>query len=449
MCMGRLFRKKKALGEGHRPNRLTLPLALEQGRAPRLLNHLLYLASGFVLAVVIWASVTEIKELAVAEGQVIPAGSQKLVQHLEGGVVAEILVAEGEVVEQGAALVRMQPTAAGSDLARLTVRAASLMMQTIRLDAQIDGSEPDFGQMGRNYPEFKRDQIQVLRTQRLNLEKERETLMARIEKSDAEVRAAAGQLESLKLQVEIQREQLEIREGLLKDGLVSRTRYLEARKLYETARTSRIAMQGQMAAAREILKEARGALRELESKRKRELTDERAKVGAELAELSEAIAKHKDRVTRLMVRAPVRGVVQELVPKSVGEVVKSGDVVARVVPLTGELVAEVRIQPKDIGHVRPGFPAEVKVTTYDPARFGAIKGEVRRISPTTFQTQEGEPYYKAIVQLEKTYVGLDDQEHLVLPGMVVHAEIITGAKSLTRYLLKPVYRSLDIAFTER
>lgn len=117
--------------------------------------------------------------------------------------------------------------------------------------------------------------------------------------------------------------------------------------------------------------------------------------------------------------------------------------------MNNELVAEVWISPEDIGHIRIGAAADIRISTFDPARFGTIDGRVRKISASTFQSKEGEPYYKVVIGLGRDHVGLNGDTHQVLTGMVVNATIITGEKSLTRYLLKPVYRSLDIAFSER
>ena len=163
----------------------------------------------------------------------------------------------------------------------------------------------------------------------------------------------------------------------------------------------------------------------------------------------EVIRKQKDRVARLIVRAPVRGVVQSLAVKSIGQVVRPGEAVASIVPLGQELVAEVQIRPDDIGHVAIGYEAQVKITTFDPVRFKAVEGRVRHISPTTFLTEQGEPYYKGVIELTKAYVGEGTNQHRILPGMLVQAEIVTGTKSLVRYLLRPIYRSFSTSFSER
>ena len=431
------------------PRRLTLPFVLEEGRVPGMAKRLLYLASAFVIACVIWASVTEIRELAVASGQIKPAGSTQIVQHLEGGIVAEILVNEGQLVTRGDPMLRLQPTAATSDLQQISIRAASLTLQVERQTAALSGRYPEFGEMAKRFPALAQDQLETFRTESEQHAKAKESLIARVEQKLAEVEALQGEAKSLELRLSIENEQLEIRKKLQDQGFASRATVLDVQRRYEETKSSLISTRGRLASAQEALNEARIKLLEADTEFTRRLTDERTKASSELAELKEQTAKQQDRVNRLLIRAPVNGIVQEFVPKALGQVVKPGEMIAQIVPQEQELIAEVRIDPKDIGHVEVGAPADIKITTFDPARFGSIGGEVRRISASTFQDEKGEPYYKVIVALSHSYVGLGAERHRVLPGMVVNAEIITGSKTLTRYMLKPVYRSLDIAFTER
>jgi len=433
---------------GRRQN-LTLPLALEEGRAPKLFVHTLYLLSGFIAAGIVWATVAQIKELTIAKGQLVPVGSVQLVQHLEGGIVAEIMVSDGQIVEKGTPLVRLQPAVAQSDLGQTNIRAVSLELQKERLKAMIEDRSINFGQVGIDFPQLAQDQINLMKGQSAQRTQERNTIKSKIEQRIAEIFALEGQEKSLEKQIAIQTEQLSIREGLLKQGYVSRAVYLEIKRTLEKIKAEEISTKGRLAGAKEALVEARSLLAEYNAGGRQKLIDEVAKVSAELAQLKLTIVKYKDRVTRLLIKAPVKGVVQELVPKAIGEVMKPGDVIARIVPMERELVAEVRIPPKDIGFISVGNKADVKITTFDPARFGSITGTVSKISATTFQNDRGEPFYKAVIKLSKNNVGLKNEKHLVLPGMVVNAEIITGSKSLTKYLLKPVYRSLDIAFSER
>lgn len=436
-------------GESISEQRLILPAELEDGRIPRVFSRLSYVFSGVILATIVWGSFAQIRELAVAHGQVVPKGAVQQVQHLEGGQIERILVKEGQIIDKGAALAHLRPTAAQSDLEQLRARAAGLKLQRETLSAIFQSRQPGYGELGRQFPELAAQQLEVFRSKVAHREQERKTLEARSAQRSAEIAALSDELQSLARQIDLKQEQLDIRTKLRERGLTSRVTYLDAKSSLEEVNARSIATSGRFETAREQLREVQSQLRALTADNTRTLTEERSKISAELAELQQQIAKHRDRVERLIVRAPARGIIQELAHRTPGEVIKPGDVVARIVPLSQGIVAEVRLDPKDVGHVKAGDPAEIKVSTFDPNVFGVVKGAVERISATTFESDDGALYYKAMIGLARSSVGATGNERAILPGMIVQADIITGSKSLMKYLLKPVYRSLDASFRER
>jgi HlyD family secretion protein/adhesin transport system membrane fusion protein len=231
---------------------------------------------------------------------------------------------------------------------------------------------------------------------------------------------------------------------LVSQGYTPTKTYLEAKsallRIQGEALTAEIKLKGALAAQAE----AESALAQADTVALQKNAEERGKASADLAETERQLAKFSDRLDRVIVRAPSAGLVQEIVPKVAGEVVKPGDVVARIVPS---------------GHVHVGAPADVKFATYDTAIFGTLAGTVDRISATTFSPGAAqplspgqsapEPYYKAIVSLSSDQIGTGAMKRPISAGMVVQANIVTGSKSIIRYLLKPIFNSLDLAFTER
>jgi HlyD family type I secretion membrane fusion protein len=440
-----LFNAKSA----ERAKALMLPLQLEDGRAPGLSKSILTLSSMFVVGVILWGLVTNISELTLAPGQLRPDGFIHSVQHLEGGQIEDIYVSEGQIVEAGMPLVRLQPVQAAADLDQLQARRVALSLRIERLSALVESRAPRFGQPGSKYARILLDEQEAYETALARSEQERRSLQSKIEQHKAESEMLVRQIESLKRQLAIQREQLQLRENLVRDGYVARTEYLDIQREVEKSDELLILTSGQRTAALEALNEARIKLLEFEAAFKNSYSEERAKATAELGEVAAMSPKQEDRVERLLVRAPVRGVIQELVPKSVGQVLRPGDLVASIVPADGDIVAEVQLPPQDIGYVKTGQKAEVQVSTFDSARFGKVPGTVRQISATTFQTTEGVPYYKAVIGLERGFVTFAGQRHRLLPGMVVQAEIATGSKSLVAYMLKPIYNNYSTAFSER
>ena len=204
-----------------------------------------------------------------------------------------------------------------------------------------------------------------------------------------------------------------------------------------------------MARARETIAEANLRLNELHNSQREEAFSELGRLGGEIAQTSETLRKLKDRVARLEIHAPSRGYIKGLQFTTIGGVIAPAQVVMELVPTDDVLVAETRISTEDIGHVHLGQPVTVKVSAFDYIRYGSISGELVSISASTFVDEDGRPYYKGRVALDSDLVGDGARAQPIIPGMTVQADIQTGERTLLQYLLKPVYVSLDQAFSER
>jgi adhesin transport system membrane fusion protein len=439
--------------------RLTQPLVLEDGRPPRVLVATVIAISGFVIATIVWASITRVREVTIAQGQIVPRGQVQAVQHLEGGIVAEIFVKEGSRVSAQQPLVRLRPESSVGERNQYEARSAALKLQLIRLEAQSTGKIPEFGELASSFPHLATEQEKLYVSAVIQRRQERATLAAKAEQKRGEIATLTSGLESAKAQVEVQSELVEMQDTLKNLGTGSRKNWLEARSVLQRTEGDRLNLQGKLDTAKEALIEAESALAEADAKAQQKLSEERVKAASDLAETEQQLVKLTDRSDRLLVRAPSDGIVQELAPKSIGEVVRPGDLVARIVPTEGELVAEVHIDPKDSGHIRMDADAEIRLLTYDSTVFGPVSGKVEYLSATTFSPPPGqqnptgqnpsEPYYKATIRLLQDHVRAGATNYPITPGMVLQAHIQTGSKSIIRYMFKPVFNSLDVAFTER
>ena len=427
---------------------LSQPLLLEESGPPRVLSQLLIVITVLVGGLIGFAAFTNISETAVTQGQVMPAGSVNMVQHLEGGIVAEILVEDGQIVDQGQTLIRLKKAGPLAEFDQMRAREASLALRAERLRAFVLDRTPDFSS-GGDHPDLLADQQAILELQIEARESQRRVIESRIEQRQAQLEALAEQKQNLKEQTAILKEQLGMRAKLLKKGLVSRVVYLESQRSLSRTQGELASVVGRITEAHAALGEARNSLLELDANLRNEALDEMGAVTGELAQVREAIAKLKDRVQRLEVSAPTRGVIKGLTTRTIGAVISPGAQIMEIVPIDDVLVAEVRISPRDVGHLRPGLEAEVKITTYDMARFGTVEGRLKRVSASTFEDEQGDPFYKGVIELSQAYVGNDPDHNPIRPGMVVNADIITGSKTLLQYLLKPVYRGLSSAFRER
>jgi membrane fusion protein, adhesin transport system len=439
--------------------RLTQPLSLEDGRPPRILRSMLITISAFVMACVIWAAITQVQELTIAPGQIIPRGQIQAVQHLEGGIVAEIYVREGENVTAQQPLLRLRPEAAISERNQYNARRVGLELQLIRLEAQSRNEAPNFGDFARQFAHLVEEQEKLNISAVMEEHQERAGLSAKVAQKRGEIATITSDLQIAKSQLAVQLELMSIQDTLQKSGSGSRKNWLESKALMQRAEGDVLNLEGKLGTARDALLEAESNLGEAESKIRQKLSEERVKAASDLAETEQQLIKLEDRLDRLVIRSPSEGVVQELAPKSPGEVIRPGDLVARIVPTDRELVAEVHIDPKDSGHVRVGADADIRLATYDSAIFGQVRGKVEYISATTFSPPPGQPtspgqnsaesYYKATIHLLQDHVGTGNLTHPITPGMVLQANIKTGSKSIIRYMFKPVFNSLDVAFSER
>jgi membrane fusion protein, adhesin transport system len=439
--------------------RLTQPLVLEDGRPPRVLVATLIAISGFVIAAIVWASITRVREVTIAQGQILPRGQVQAVQHLEGGIVAEFFVKEGSRVTAQQPLVRVRPESSVGERNQFEARRAALKLQLIRLAAQSSDEIPEFGGLAKKFPDLATEQEKLYVSAIIQRRQERATLAAKVAQKRGEIATLKSGLESAKAQVEVQFELVEMQANLNSLGTGSRKSWLEAKSVLQRSEGDLLNLQGKLDTAKEAMIEAESSLAEADAKARQKLSEERVKAASDLAETEQQLVKLADRSDRLLVRAPSDGIVQELVPKSIGEVVRPGDLVARIVPTDSELVAEVHIDPKDSGHIQLDADAEIRLLTYDSTIFGPVMGKVEYLSATTFSPPPGqqnppgqnisEPYYKATIRLLQDHVRSGATNYPITSGMVLQAHIQTGSKSIIRYMFKPVFNSLDVAFTER
>jgi adhesin transport system membrane fusion protein len=318
-----------------------------------------------------------------------------------------------------------------------------------RLRALGTGGVPNWEKVGTRYPNMVRDQQRIYEGSLEAFFNRQETTRKQIQQRRADLELLVEREQTLIRSAEIFAEELEVREQLYKEGLTSKIAYLDAKRQLNTARGELADLISEQDRATEVILESESRLAEIETEAREQALAELSESANELIQVEEALIEARDRVRRLDIVTPVRGIVKGLRVHTVGGIVPPGEVISEIVPLDEELVVEAKIQPRDVGHVRFGQPVTVKVTTYGFARFGGILGELKDVSASTFLDEQGDPYYKGIISLDKSYVGGDPGQNRVMPGMTVQADIKTGKKTLFSYLLRPVYSSVSTSFRER
>jgi HlyD family secretion protein/adhesin transport system membrane fusion protein len=428
---------------------LAQSIVLEESGPPQLVQGIIIAGFVSVVGFISWSAIASFDETAVSSGEIVTAKQAKPVQHLEGGIVRQVRVIEGDLVEPGQILIELVSGKAQPALDQARANYVGLAAQTERLRAFTLERKAQFETVPVEFSGLVQDQIDILAVQTSARDQQRAVLKSQINGITQRLEDAKIQILSARRSVAILSEEFKVQEGLWAKGLSSKVTYLEAEHRLNAAQgelSKAIAAQSGTTAS---INETQSRLEDLDAKLRNEALAQMGTLSVELARAREELVVREDQVSRLMIRAPTHGYVKGLAVHGAGAVVEPGQVLLDIVPVDEELLAEVRISPRDIGHLGVGKPANVKILTYDYSRFGTIKGTVSQLSASSFRTDKDEPYFKGMIALDHNFVGTDPLSNRITPGMTVTADIVTGKKTLLQYLVKPISNALETSFHER
>jgi adhesin transport system membrane fusion protein len=422
---------------------------IEDELIPGFVKPMLKLVALGVVLFFLWASLTHITEVARAPGEIITVGKPELVEHLDGGMIKEILVEERSHVQEGQELLRLDGTQATANLKQSEARLVALRLRAERLNAFAENRKPDFEPLAASYPDLLADQQTLYHTQIAARDTTLSILDRQIDQQRRRITQHKGLLSAALNQQNLTGELAGMRENLASRRLVTRTVLLETRRSKVTADSEVMRIKQDINVAEQELAELEIRRADTLNQLRREAQNEMGTVTAEIAEVEETMANLKAKVDRLVVRAPHRGYVLDLKVLTVGQVIQPGALLMQIVPDDVPLEAEIRIQPRDIGYVKVQQKVNMRVTSYDYTRFGFATGELRRVSVSSSLDETQQPYFKAWVTLDRPYVGKTPGRNPLQSGMGVEAEVITGKKTLLSYLSKPVIDVVTRSFHER
>jgi adhesin transport system membrane fusion protein len=419
--------------------------------APRGFAHLLLFAIvAFFVVFFAWASWAELEEVTRGEGKVIPSSQVQVVQNLEGGIVAEIPVREGAIVEQGEVLVRIDNVRAASELRESRQRYLALQGALGRLRAEVDAVPVTFApEVMTEAPDVAQSESALYRARRDALQSELEVLRSQAAQREQERTELATRLDQLARSHALGLEELAITEPLATSRVVSRVQLLrlqrEVNDLAGELEATRLAVPRVEAALREASRRIEERQLSFRAETQRELNA----VQAEAAALQEVITAEADLVSRTEVRSPVRGTIKQLFVNTVGGVIQPGADLVEIVPLEDNLLVEAKVRPADIAFLRPGQPAVVKVTAYDFAIYGGLDALVEDISADTITDERGESFYRVRVRTDESALHEAGEPLPIIPGMTTQVDILTGQKTVLDYLLRPILSAKERALRER
>ena len=394
-----------------------------------------------------WAAVAQIDEITRGEAKVIPSSQLQIIQSVDGGVVEELAVREGQVVEAGALLLRVDPTRFVSSLRENHAAYLSLQVKAARLQALTQGTAfvvpPE---VLREVPEIAAHERRLYESSVAEMEAQLSIARQQLVQRQQELNEVRSRNVQATRGYELTVQELEVTRPLIKSGAVSEMDLLRLERDVSRLRGERDQSASQISRIQSAIAEATRKIQEVELNVRNQMRNELSDTMAKLGSLSAGSGSLADKVKHAEIRSPVRGTVKRLLVNTVGGVVQPGKEVVEIVPLDDALILEAQVKPKDIAFLHPGQAALVKFTAYDFAIYGGLTAEVEHIGADSVVDDKGNAFYIVRVRTHKSSLG----ENLpIIPGMVAEVDILTGKKTILSYLLKPVLRAKAKALSER
>ncbi|WP_184959358.1 HlyD family type I secretion periplasmic adaptor subunit [Pseudomonas vranovensis] len=418
--------------------------------APRIVRLTIWGVIGFFLFLGLWANFAIIDEVTRGEGKAIPSSKLQKIQNLEGGIVAQIYAKEGEIVEIGDPLLRLDDTRFVSNVGETEADRLAMALRVERLSAEVEDRPLKIDEEIRKAaPSQAANEESLYQSRRQQLQDEIGGLQEQLVQRQQELREFSSKQGQYRNSLQLLRQEISMSEPLVAQGAISQVEVLRLKR-------AEVENRGQLDATSLAIPRAESAIKEVE----RKIDETRGKFRSEAltqlnearTDLSKAQATGKaldDRVNRTLVTSPVRGIVKQLLVNTVGGVIQPGSDLVEIVPLDDTLLVEARIRPQDIAFLHPGQEAMVKFTAYDFTIYGGLKAKLEQIGADTITDEDKNTFYVIKLRTERSHLGTDDKPLLIIPGMVASVDIITGKKSVLSYLLKPIIRARAEALRER
>ncbi len=404
--------------------------------------------AAFFIVFLVWADNAMLDEVTRGEGKVIPSSQTQVINHLEGGIVREILVREGEVVEPNQPLLRVENRVAEAELAEKRKQYLNLVATAARLQAEADQREvvsfPD--EVILNAPSVVQNESDLFRRRVEQFEQQISILEDQWRQKQNELRELTAKTSQLGRTLQIAQRELDLINPLVQAGASPMIDKLRAESKVQELEAELEGIELALPRTRIAVSESNRRIEEKRSAFRTEAQQELNKVTVEAARLKEEIDAGVDRSVRTEIRSPVRGTVNKLLVATIGSSVRPGDDLVEIVPLEDSLLVEARIRPADRAELFPGQEATVKVTAYDFSIYGGLKATLVDISADTILDEEGESFYRIRLRTDKNNLG---ENQPIIPGMTTSVDILTGQKTVLNYLMKPILKARENALRER
>ena len=410
-------------------------------------RRLLYAIALSVVVMIVWATFAEVDIVTRGQGKVIPSRQVQILGSQDGGVITEILVREGDLVQQGELLLKLDQTRSQSNLGENMAERSGLIVRAARLRAMVDGQpfEPTQVMLTKNADiVYQEQQLYDSRLEELEVQKgiARQQLKQRRE----ELRELGVRRGQLGRELELATEELSRTTPMIESGAVSPVEVLRLQREVNKAEGELKQTRAQLSRISASISEAEGKLAGVDLEFSNGVREQLADTVNRINALTEAGAGLSDRVRQTNLLSPVTGTIKQLLYNTVGGIVLPGRDIVELIPADDSLLVEVRVRPQDIAFMAPGQVANVKVTAYDIVVYGGLEGKVEQIGADTVLDEEGNAFYEVSVRTTTVAFGKDQP---IIPGMTVEVDILTGKKTIMAYLMKPVLRAQQRSLSER
>lgn len=404
----------------------------------------------FLVVALLWAAVADLDVTVTARGAVTPPSRLQEVQSLEGGIVEEMLVSPGQTVRKGQLLARLDTAQYDANVGESRHHMLAALAGLARCDALLSGTPPRFdADWAKEAPELIEKETQLWRDALREYQSAVAAAREAIERHSGEISEATARIQLLSSSLKVAEEAFAIEDRLYREGAGSRADFLSAQQRLLAQRTELEGLQKSLPRLRAGLSEAQATANEVDARARAQWGTQRSEFQTKAAALGSTLAGQQDKVARRDIISPMDGVVNRVLITTRGGVAQPGKPILEVVPIESELVMTVRVQPPDIGFIRPGQQAHVRVLAYDASTFGRMDATVTWVGADAVLNEKGEPYFEAQLSAVPGQLKLHGKPLPVTPGMPVEVGILTGERSVMQYLLKPVLRGLQSALQER
>lgn len=403
-----------------------------------------------VVVAIFWMDRTMLDEVVKGAGKIVPSGRIKSIQNLEGGIIKEIMVKEGDSVKKGQSLLKIEDIFYSSSHEKNRLKYDELYAKSIRLKAEAF-SKPFLlpRKMENGLTELVEKEHNLYESNQQQLHKSMEVIRAQITQHHEKLEELKESHKELKEEIELVQMQIDINIPLVDRKIVSKVDFLKLQQEKNNVQQELTKTRYAIKTMKSVIKETENTLDGTNLAFQNTAKVEFNSIDAEMKRIKETQLALKDQVKRTLIHSPVTGVVKIMHVNTIGGVVQPGREIMDILPTGDTLLVEVRIHPKDIAFIYPDQRAVIKLTAYDFSIYGGLNGKVARISPDSITEPDGITYYNVLIETDRNYLGTKDSPLKLIPGMVVDSDIITGKKSILSYIIGPVLKTTENALKER